>query len=77
MSKEILYPKFRVLQRGGELTSGSNSGDHRLQNLGHYGEREVGEREREVAAREIQMREGDEEGGAWGWAGAPGARGPG
>jgi hypothetical protein len=37
--------------RGGELTSGSNSGDHRLQNLGHHGrEREMGERE--VAARE-------------------------
>jgi hypothetical protein len=35
--------------------------------------------EREVAAREIQMREGEEEGvhGGWGWAGAPGARGPG
>jgi hypothetical protein len=28
----------------GELTSGSKSGDHRLQNLGHHGEREVEER---------------------------------
>jgi hypothetical protein len=31
-------------ERGGELTSGSKSGDHRLQNLGHHGEREMGER---------------------------------
>jgi hypothetical protein len=33
-------------ERGrGELTSGSKSGDHRLQNLGHHGgEREVEER---------------------------------
>jgi hypothetical protein len=32
-------------ERGGELTSGSRSGDHRLQNLGHHGgEREVEER---------------------------------
>jgi hypothetical protein len=30
--------------KGGELTSGSKSGDHRLQNLGHHGEREVEER---------------------------------
>jgi hypothetical protein len=29
-----------------------NSGDHRLQNLGHHGGRERGGREREVAARE-------------------------
>jgi hypothetical protein len=37
-------------ERGGELTSGSKSGDHRLQNLGHHGgERGGGE---EVAARE-------------------------
>jgi hypothetical protein len=39
----------RERERGGELTSGSKSGDHRLQNPGHHGEREVGE---EVAARE-------------------------
>jgi hypothetical protein len=40
-----------------ELTSGSKSGDHRLQNLGHHGggrERGGGE---EVAARENQMRD--------------------
>jgi hypothetical protein len=31
----------RRRERGrGELTSGSKSGDHRLQNLGHHGERE-------------------------------------
>jgi hypothetical protein len=35
----------RERERGGELTSGSKSGDHRLQNLGHHrGEREVEER---------------------------------
>jgi hypothetical protein len=60
----------------GELTSGSKSGDHRLQNLGHHG----GERERgggvEVAARENQMKERErKEGGAWGRGRAPGARG--
>jgi hypothetical protein len=45
--------KERGEGRGGELTSGSNSGDHRLQNLGHHGrERERDGREREVAARE-------------------------
>jgi hypothetical protein len=34
----------RCRERGrGELTSGSKSGDHRLQNLGHHGEREMGE----------------------------------
>jgi hypothetical protein len=38
--------------RGGELTSGSKSGDHHIQNLGHHGERERDGREREVAARE-------------------------
>jgi hypothetical protein len=32
-------------EKGWELTSGSNSGDHRLQNLGHHGEREVEEGE--------------------------------
>jgi hypothetical protein len=35
----------RERERGGELTSGSKSGDHRLQNLGHHGgEREMEER---------------------------------
>jgi hypothetical protein len=43
-------------ERGGELTSGPKSGDHRLQNLGHHEERERGGGE-EVAARENQMRE--------------------
>jgi hypothetical protein len=32
----------RERERGEELTSGSKSGDHRLQNLGHHGERERG-----------------------------------
>jgi hypothetical protein len=35
----------REKERGGELTSGSKSDDHRLQNLGHNrGEREMEER---------------------------------
>jgi hypothetical protein len=35
----------REREKERELTSGSKSGDHRLQNLGHHGgEREVGER---------------------------------
>jgi hypothetical protein len=35
----------RERERGGELTSGSKSCDHHLQNLGHHGgEREVEER---------------------------------
>jgi hypothetical protein len=56
-------------ERGeGELTLGSKSGDHRLQNLGHHGG------EREVATRE-KSNERKGPGGQWG-AGAPGARGP-
>jgi hypothetical protein len=42
----------RERERGGELTLGSKSGDHCLQNLGYHGERERGGREREVGARE-------------------------
>jgi hypothetical protein len=64
-------------ERGGELTSGSKSGDHRLQNLGHHhGERERGGREREVAAREkSNERKRSREGGAHGeGTGARGAR---
>jgi hypothetical protein len=53
----------RERERGGELTSGSKSGDHRLQNLGHHGERERGGGE-EVAARENQMRERERREGA-------------
>jgi hypothetical protein len=35
----------RERERGGELTSGSKSSDHHLQNLGHHGEeRDVEER---------------------------------
>jgi hypothetical protein len=63
----------RARERGGELTSGSKSGDHRLQNLGHHGERERGGGE-EVATRENQMREREiREGGAHG--GGAGHRG--
>jgi hypothetical protein len=50
----------RERERGGELTSGSKSGDHRLQNLGHHhGEREMGERERLLRGRN-QMKERDQ-----------------
>jgi hypothetical protein len=51
-----------------------NSSDHRLQNLGHHGEkeREMGERERLLRGRN-QMRERDQ-GRAWGAGGARGAR---
>jgi hypothetical protein len=42
------FPFQRERERGGELTSGSKSGDHRLQKLGHHHR----EREREVATRE-------------------------
>jgi hypothetical protein len=47
----------RERERGGEgeLTSGSKSSDHRLQNLGHHGgERERWERERGCCAGEIK-----------------------
>jgi hypothetical protein len=61
-------------EKGGELTSGSNSGDHRLQNLGHHGEREVGEREGGCCAGNPNER-GRGGGGAWGVGrGARGAR---
>jgi hypothetical protein len=62
-------------EKGGEGSSprGSNSVDHRLQNLGHHGEREMWERE--VAARE-KSNERKGPGGAHGEQGAPGARGP-
>jgi hypothetical protein len=60
----------RERERGGELTSGANSGDHHFQNLGHHGEREMGERGRLLHGR-IEMRERDQ-GGAraeLGWVG--------
>jgi hypothetical protein len=60
--------------RGGELTSGSNSGDHRLQNLGHHGEREVEEGEGGCCAGNPNER-GRRRGGAWGVWGARGAQG--
>jgi hypothetical protein len=40
--------------RGGELTSGSKSGDHRLRNLGHHGERERDGRERRLLHGRIE-----------------------
>jgi hypothetical protein len=41
-------------ERERELTSGSKSGDHRLQNLGHHGgERKRGGRERELCVGEL------------------------
>jgi hypothetical protein len=60
--------------RGGDLTSGSNSGDHRLQNLGHHGEREVEEGEGGCCAGNPNER-GRRGGGAWGVWGARGAQG--
>jgi hypothetical protein len=62
----------RERERGAHLGD-PNSGDHRLQNLGHRGEkeREMGERERLLRGRN-QMRERDL-GGAWGAVGARGA----
>jgi hypothetical protein len=43
-------------RREGSSPQGSNSGDHRLQNLGHHGEREreMGERERGCCAGELK-----------------------
>jgi hypothetical protein len=64
----------RERERGGELTSGSKSGDQRLQNLGHHhGERERWERERLLRGRN-QMKERDQGSGARAW-GAGGTRG--
>jgi hypothetical protein len=61
-------------ERGAHLGD-PNSGDHRLQDLGHHGERErVG---REVAAREkSNERKRPGEGARMGRARAPGVRGP-
>jgi hypothetical protein len=56
-------------ERGGELTSGSNSGDHRLQNLGHHGEREVEEGEGGCCVGNPNERERDERRGRMGWCG--------
>jgi hypothetical protein len=63
----------RDRERGGELTSGSKSVDHHLQNLGYHGERERGGGE-EVAARENQMRERERREGAGAWGEGQGAR---
>jgi hypothetical protein len=58
-------------ESGGEYTSGSKFGDHRLQNLGHHRGRERGGGE-EVAAQENQMRERERREGPQG--GGTGAR---
>jgi hypothetical protein len=65
-------------RRGGETRLGDpNSGHHRLQTLGHHGERERWKREREVTAWEKSNEtNGSGGGGAWGGQGALGARGP-
>jgi hypothetical protein len=66
----------REREKGGELTLGSNSGDHRLQNLGHHGEREVEEGEGGCCAGNPNER-GRRGGAHGGGCRAPGARGPG
>jgi hypothetical protein len=53
--------------RGAHLED-PNSGDHRLQDLGHHGEREIWERERLLRGR-IEMRERDQRRGARAWGG--------
>jgi hypothetical protein len=60
-----------------ELTSGSKSGDHRLQNLGHNGEERDG-RERELCAGELNegKRDKGRGGTCMGRGKAPGAHGP-
>jgi hypothetical protein len=67
----------RERERGGELTSGSKSGDHRLQNLGHNGEeREV--EERKLLRGRIELgKERQREGARMGRSRAPRARGQG
>jgi hypothetical protein len=62
-----------VERRGGEGSSprGPNSGDRRLQSLGHHGEREVEEGEGGCCAGDPNEREREEE-GARGRVGAPG-----
>jgi hypothetical protein len=66
----------REREREGELTSGSKSGDHRLQNLGHHGERERWRRGGCYAGK-LNERKGEKGGGrAWGRGRASEARGP-
>jgi hypothetical protein len=77
MEEERGGEEKRERERGGEgeLTSGSKSDDHHLQNLGHHGERERGGREKERLLRgRNQMREKDQGARAWGAGGARGAR---
>jgi hypothetical protein len=58
------------------LTSGSKSGDHRLQNLGHHREERDG-RERELCAEELNEGKGTREGATWGGAACQGCAGQG
>jgi hypothetical protein len=59
----------------GVLTSGSKSGDHRLQNLGHHGERERWRRGGCYAGKSNERKgEEREDGARMGEAWAPGAR---
>jgi hypothetical protein len=62
----------REREMGGELTSGSKSGDHRLQNLGHHGERERWRRGGCCAGKSNE-RKGEKGGGTHG--GGAGRRG--
>jgi hypothetical protein len=55
----------RERERGGELTSGSKSGDHCLQNLGHHRERERWRRGGCCAGKSNE-RKGEKGGGAQG-----------
>jgi hypothetical protein len=50
---EVKGKRERERERGGELTSGSKSGDHRLQNLGHHGGERDG-RERRLLRGKIK-----------------------
>jgi hypothetical protein len=54
----------RERERAGDLTSGSKSGDHHLQNLGHHGERERWERKGGCCAGELNEGKRDKGRGA-------------
>jgi hypothetical protein len=53
---------------------GSKSGDHRLKNLGHHGERERWEREGGCCAGELNEGKETRGGGAWEGTGVRGTR---
>jgi hypothetical protein len=60
----------------GELTSGSKSGDHRLQNLGHHGERERWRRGGCCARKSNERKGGGAHGGGAGRRGRAGQSRP-